>query len=57
MLPWQVEVAKHRDILVIRGIDTYLALPDKVTAMMKYAFSSPKGKKKIELQLIYHLVR
>ena len=44
MLLCQAEVATHRDILVIRGIDTYLALPHKVAAMMKYAFSSLKGK-------------
>ena len=36
------EVAGLDDILLTRGIDTYLTFPTKVKALMKYAFSSPR---------------
>ena len=39
----QDEVARHADLLITRGIDTYLTLPVKVKALMKYAFLSPEG--------------
>ena len=29
---------------MVRGIDTYLTLPAKVEALMKYAYASPRGK-------------
>lgn len=42
----QEEAAEHRDILVVRGVDTYLTLHLKVLAIFRYAYASPAGKRR-----------
>ena len=37
------EASKHRDMLVIRGLETYKNLPNKSLRLMRYALTSPAG--------------
>lgn len=40
----QEEASRHRDLVVLRGADTYLNLPNKTLRILRYALAHPAGK-------------
>ena len=46
--PVQAELAAHNDSVVLRGADTYRALPNKTLRLLRYAVAHPAGAPRVQ---------